>query len=209
MKLYIVEDNIILLQSLHILLQGEPDIEVTGTFESAQHALRALKKSEGDINVLLTDLGLPDMQGDQFIYEVKRYFPQILIIVNTICEESQAVFNAIRAGASGYMLKGSSPRELIEALYELYEGGAPMSPRIAKKVIGEFQNNQFEESYLLSSREQEVLKLIEQGYSYTECATSLCISRHTVNSHIKKIYQKLHAQNKSEALLRAKQKGIL
>lgn len=208
MRLYIVEDDLVLLRSLEILFGGEGAIEIVGSATRAEDALDKLGSIEAEI--LLTDLSLPGMKGIELICEVSQKLPGLLIIVHTISEENQTVFDAICAGASGYMLKGSSPRELIEALAELYEGGAPMSPRIAKKVIKTFQqNNTSSMESLLSTRELEVLKLIEQGLSYTECASHLCISRHTVNSHIKKIYHKLHASNKAEALLFAKQKGIL
>jgi two-component system NarL family response regulator len=149
------------------------------------------------------------MQGADLVSAVRTDFVDLQVIVNTISEDSQTVFDAIRAGASGYMLKGSSPRDLIAALFELYEGGAPMSPRIARKVIAQMHENIHTDEFLLSYREKEVLQLIEQGFSYMECAKKLSISRHTVNSHIKKIYQKLHAQNKTEALTKAKQKGII
>lgn len=207
MKVFIVEDNELLLKNLEILLCGEERIEVVGVSQSAEEALMKLEECEA--NILITDLGLPNMQGVELVSKVRKEYRDMLVIVNTISEDTQTVFDAIRAGASGYMLKGSSPRDLIGALFELYEGGAPMSPRIAKKVIAQMHDTLPNDEFLLSHREKEVLQLIEQGLSYTECASKLCISRHTVNSHIKKIYQKLHAQNKSEALTKAKQKGII
>jgi len=207
MKIFITEDNKILLKNLTFLLSGEKSMEVIGTATSAEECLKSIENLEVDI--LITDLGLPEMQGIDLISEVKKIYPNILIIANTIYEDNATVFQAIRNGASGYMLKGSTPREFIEAIEALHLGGAPMSPSIAKKVILEFQKYSFDESSLLSSREIEILKLIENGLSYSECATKLSISTHTVNSHIKKIYQKLHATNKQEAVLKAKQKGIL
>jgi len=207
MKVFIVEDNELLLKNLEILLSGEEQIEVVGTSNNAEEALAKLEECEAEI--LITDLGLPCMQGVELVSVVRRDFVDLQVIVNTISEDSQTVFDAIRAGASGYMLKGSSPRDLIAALFELYEGGAPMSPRIARKVIAQMHENIPTDEFLLSYREKEILQLIEQGFSYMECASRLSISRHTVNSHIKKIYQKLHAQNKTEALTKAKQKGII
>jgi len=205
--LFIVEDNLLLQKNLELLLNGEPEMEVLGTASSAEAALDALRECQPDI--LITDLGLPEMPGVALIQAVKARFPQVQIIANTIYEDNDTVFQAIRAGASGYLLKGSTPRILIEAIRELYEGGAPMSPRIAKKVIMEMQECAPEEQYLLTPREQEVLRLIEKGFSYAETGEALFISTHTVNAHIKRIYQKLHAKNRTEALTIARQKGIL
>ena len=207
MTLFIVEDNLLLQKNLELLLNGEPEMEVLGTASSAEAALDALRECQPDI--LITDLGLPEMPGVALIQAVKARFPQVQIIANTIYEDNDTVFQAIRAGASGYLLKGSTPRILIEAIRELYEGGAPMSPRIAKKVIMEMQECAPEEQYLLTPREQEVLRLIEKGFSYAETGEALFISTHTVNAHIKRIYQKLHAKNRTEALTIARQKGIL
>ena len=207
MTLFIVEDNLLLQKNLELLLNGEPEMEVLGTASSAEAALDALRECQPDI--LITDLGLPEMPGVALIQAVKARFPQVQIIANTIYEDNDTVFQAIRAGASGYLLKGSTPRVLIEAIRELYEGGAPMSPRIAKKVIMEMQECAPEEQYLLTPREQEVLRLIEKGFSYAETGEALFISTHTVNAHIKRIYQKLHAKNRTEALTIARQKGIL
>lgn len=207
MKLYIIEDNQILLQNLTILLNGENDIEVQGGAICAEDALKELQELE--IDIVITDMGLPGMSGVEFIKELKIVKPHIQIIANTICEDNETVFDAIRSGASGYMLKGSTPRELIEALHELYSGGAPMSSKIARKVILEMQSETANEQYLLTPKEKEVLRLIEKGYSYQESAKELSVSRHTINSHIKKIYQKLHAKNKQEALLQARKIGII
>src|SRR5208337_2908460 len=110
---------------------------------------------------------------------------------------------------SGYLLKGSSPREIIESLHSLYLGGVPMSPKIARKVIAEFQEIQVDDQYLLSEREKEILRGIEQGLAYKQIADKLSISPHTVHSHIKNIYEKLQVQNRQEALSKAKKSCII
>lgn len=207
MKLFIVEDDNLLLQNLNLLLSGENNIQVIGSSSSAEDALKKILNQE--IDILLTDLGLPQMQGVEFIQEVKKMDSRLQVIVNTINEDNETVFDAIRSGASGYILKGSTPRELIEAINELYEGGAPMSPKIARKVILEMQSVTINEQYLLSNKEREVLKLIEKGCSYLESAKELHVSKHTINSHIKKIYQKLHVKNKTEAIIQARKIGII
>ena len=130
-------------------------------------------------------------------------------MAHTVSESRESVFSAIKAGASAYILKGSRPVELIEALNELYEGGAPMSPRIARMVIQEFKDKETDDQNLLSQREKDVIKEIERGLSYQEMADKLTISQQTVHTHIKNIYKKLHASDRRDALLTARKKGII
>ncbi len=207
MKIAIVEDNETLLGSLKLLLDGEPDITVAGAFGSAEDALKGIGKSSPDI--MLVDLGLPGMSGVELIKRVKEKMPEVEIMAHTIFEDKENVFSAIKAGASGYLIKGSSPREIVEAIHILHHGGAPMSPRIARKVIMEFQDEGISEQYILSNREKEILREIENGLSYKEIASKLNISSHTVHSHIKKTYEKLHAKNRQEALITARRKGLI
>lgn len=207
MKIMIVEDNALLQQNLQFLFDGEANMQVTTVADSAEEALALFVASE--VEVAICDLGLPGMGGVELITELHRRAPSLQIIVNTVYEAQDMVFDAIRAGASGYILKGASPRELIDAVNELYNGGAPMSPRIARKVILEMQKDAIAEQYLLSPREVEVLKQIEAGMSYADTGEALGISMHTVNAHIKKIYSKLQAKNRAEALTKARQKGII
>lgn len=207
MRLIIVEDDPLLLENLRLLLGGERGIEVVGAFLSAEDARQSLEKSSPE--VMLVDLGLPGMSGIEFIKEAKADLPDVEIMAHTIFEDRDNVFSAIKAGASGYLLKGCAPGELVEALYALYRGGAPMSPKIARKVIAEFQDRGVEGQYLLSPREKEVLGFVEQGLSYKEISERLNISPHTVHTHIKKIYEKLQARDRKEAILKARKKGII
>jgi DNA-binding NarL/FixJ family response regulator len=149
------------------------------------------------------------MSGVELIRRVKRAYPDMDIMAFTIFEDRDTVFAAIKAGASGYILKGSSPRELLEALTSLSQGGAPMSPKIARKVIREFQPAGDEQVSPLSHRELEILKSIEQGLSYKEIADRRCISPHTVHTHIKNIYEKLQVKDRPNAILKARKKGII
>ena len=128
---------------------------------------------------------------------------------SAVFDDRDTVFSAIQAGASGYVLKGSTPREIVEALFELENGGAPMSPKIARAVIREFQESKVEEQYLLTPREQQILKGLETGLTYTELGDILSISPHTVHSHIKRIYEKLHAVDRKSALIQARRKGLI
>ncbi|HAK89278.1 MAG TPA: DNA-binding response regulator [Nitrospiraceae bacterium] len=211
MRLAIVEDNPLLLESLRLVLGGEKDINVVGAFGSAEDALAAIEKDNPEImpQVMVVDLGLPGMSGVDLIREIKEESPDIEIIAHTIFEDKENVFAALKAGASGYLLKGNGPRELIEGIHNLHEGGAPMSPKIARKVIIEFQEEGVQEQYLLTHREKEIVKEIENGLSYKEIAVKFNISPHTVHTHIKKIYEKLHAKDRKEALVKARKKGII
>jgi len=159
--------------------------------------------------VLLTDLDLPAMHGTELIRRAKRSYPDLDILAFTISEDRDTVFAAIKAGASGYLLKGSSPRELIEAIDTLRKGGAPMTPKIARKLIREFQDASATEDQLLSRREREIVKAIEQGLSYKEIADLCCISPHTVHTHIKNIYDKLQACDRQTAIIKARKRGLI
>lgn len=207
MRVVIVEDNRLLLENLRILLGGEPGVEVTGTFESAEEALGELRRCAPE--VLLADLDLPGLPGVELIRRAKRSFPELDIMVFTVFEDRDTVFAALKAGASGYILKGSSPRELVEALHTLQQGGAPMSPRIARKVIQQFQEGGDNEDQLLSHREKEIVKGIAQGMSYKDLADRLCISPHTVHTHIKHIYDKLQVSDRAGAINKARKKGLI
>lgn len=207
MKIAIVEDNQILLENLKLLLGGETNIEIVGACSSAEEALRSLDFSKAE--VMLVDLGLPGMSGVELIGKVKDKYPDLEIMAHTVFENRETVFSAIKAGASAYILKGNRAAELIDSLNKLHEGGAPMSPKIARMVIQEFQEKGANDQYLLSQREKEVLKEIERGMSYKEIASKLNISPQTIHTHIKKIYEKLQAQDRPDALLKARKKGII
>lgn len=207
MKIIIVEDDPLLLENLTLLLRGEEGITVTGAFRSAEDALKGLKKAAPE--VLLTDIGLPGMSGIELIKRAKEDLPELEIIAHTVFEDRDRVFSAIKAGASGYMLKGSSPRELIESIHALHKGGAPMSPKIARKIILELQDEATSEEFLLTQREKEIVKRVEEGLTYKAIGERLSISIHTVHTHIKNIYEKLQAKDRNDAIFKARQKGII
>jgi len=207
MKVSIVEDDVLLRQNLKLLLSGETGITVVSVYGSAEEALAGIKRSRPEI--LLADIGLPGMSGIELIGELKEQMPDLEIMAHTVFDDRETVFSAIKAGASGYILKGSTPRELIDALHTLAKGGSPMSPKIARKVIREFQDEGVDEQYLLSHRETEIVKEVENGLTYKDIATKLSISPHTVHTHIKNIYEKLHAKDRQGALVAARKKGII
>ncbi|HYA39739.1 MAG TPA: response regulator transcription factor [Syntrophobacteraceae bacterium] len=207
MRLVIIEDDSMLRENLRLLLAGEQGIEVVGAFGSAEDALERLHACQPDL--CLVDLGLPFLSGAEFIARAREQMPAMVIMAHTIHEDRETVFSAIKAGASGYLLKGSSSREIIESLHSLHSGGAPMSPRIARRIIVEFQENKVDERYILSEREKEILRGLAEGLAYKEIGDKLSISPHTVHSHIKKIYEKLQAQNRQDALTKARRKSII
>ena len=207
MKLAIVEDDPLLRENLKLLLGGEPGITVSGAYPSAEDALKSMRNSLPE--VVLCDLGLPGMSGIEFIKKIKTEAPSLEIMAHTVFDDRENVFSALKAGASGYLLKGCSPREIIEAIYELYKGGSPMSPKIARKVIHEFQDADMTEQYVLSQREKSILKCIELGMTYKEIAEDQSISSHTVHSHIKRIYEKLQTKDRTETLVKARKGGLI
>ncbi len=207
MRLAIVEDHAPLLENLKIILAGERDISIVGAYESAEKTLATLSQAAPD--VVLADLGLPQMSGIEMIRRIKAQMPRTDILVYTVFDDWRNVFAALKAGATGYILKGTSPRELIEAITSLHEGGAPMSPKIARMVITEFHDERAGDTNALTSREREILSGMEKRMTYRELAVQLSISPFTVRTHIKNIYEKLQAKNKEEAIRKARRDGVL
>jgi two-component system NarL family response regulator len=205
MRLAIIEDNLPLLDNLKLLLGGENGITVVGAFGSAEDALKGLEAVSPEL--LLVDLGLPDMSGLEFIKRVKAAMPELDIMVYTVFDDWPNVFAAIKAGATGYILKGTSPRELIEAIRNLHQGGAPMSRRIARMVVSEFHGENKSEQTSLSVREREILNDMNKSFTYKEIAANLNISPHTVRTHIKNIYKKLQTKSKQDAISKGIKQG--
>lgn len=207
MDIFIVEDDKKLLGSLTILLSGEPKIKVSGAFGTGEEALDALKTRRPD--VMLIDLGLPGISGVDLIGMAKAQYPDVECMALTVFDDKNTIFSAIRAGATGYILKGATPRQLIEALHTIHDGGAPMSPKIARAVVFQFQSATVQSANSLTNREIEVLQLLGKGQTYQQVAGQLNISFHTVHSHIKQIYEKLQAKGRQDALVKARKKGFM
>ncbi len=207
MQIAIVEDEPALLQTLSLILAGEPGFDVVATYRSAEEAIADLDRAGPDI--LLVDLALPGMSGVDLIRKIKGTRPCIDIIVYSGHGDRNTVLAAVKAGASGYLVKGATPRELIEALHSLIGGGAPMSPKVARTIINELRDQDIKDRPQLTSRQEELLRSLERGLSYKEMAEKHNISRHTVHTHIKNIYDKLDASDREEAIRRAKRLGIL
>lgn len=208
-RVVIFDDNKSFIDGMKILLMGNEQYYLSGTFSNAIHATQKVTKSQPDVIVM--DIKMPEVSGIQAVREIKAVFPKIQILMQTVFEDDNNVFAAICAGASGYLLKGTPPDRMLQAIQEVYEGGSPMSPTIARKVLSLFQN-QFcydNEFYNLTEREKEILRCLVDGQSYKMIADTLSISYHTVNAHIRKIYEKLHVNSSQEAISKAlKQKLV-
>lgn len=204
-RILILEDDPTLLKTLDMLFSGEPSFSSVRCARTGREALEILKAFRPDI--ALVDLGLPDMDGPEFIRQAKNTCPDVEFMAYTVHDDVDLIFSAIKAGATGYVLKGCSPKELIESVLDLYRGGVPMSPKVARALIREFQA--FSPGEVLTSREMNILKELDHGHSYKEIASRLKISYHTVHTHIKRIYEKLHARGRREAIKKARLKGLL
>jgi two-component system, NarL family, response regulator LiaR len=199
-KVALVEDNDLFRTALETIVSQEKDLTLAGSFTSAEKALSALEQYPPDIAIV--DISLPGMRGPELISRLKDKISQTQFMVCTIHDDNDTIFEALKSGASGYILKDPvTAIEIVKAIHDLYNGGSPMSPFIARKVIGTFQKPAINDvNSLLSQREKEVLELVSQGLLYKEVAIRLTISPETVKKHLKNIYQKLHVQNKVEAL---------
>ena len=199
-KVAIVEDNDHFRTALETIVNQEKDLTLAGSYTSAEKALSVLEQSPPDVAIV--DISLPGMRGTELIVRLKDKIRQTQFMVCTIHDDNDTVFEALKSGASGYILKDPvTAIEIVKAIHDLYNGGSPMSPFIARKVIGTFQKPTINDvNSLLSQREKEVLEQVAQGLLYKEIAIRLAISPETVKKHLKNIYQKLHVQNKVEAL---------
>lgn len=207
LQLFVVEDDPLLRQHLVALLDGEPSMKLLGSAGSAEEALKALEGVNPE--VMLVDLGLPGLTGIELIAALKEKKEAPLMMAHTVFDDRENVLSAIKAGASGYVLKGTAPRELVEALHALKAGGSPMSPRIARAVLRELQVRPTPEPDPLSPRERQILKLVDEGLTYKQIAERLCVSPHTVHSHIKNIYDQMQVRSRNEALAKARSKGLI
>lgn len=201
-KICIVEDLKEVRDGMTSLLTLDERFEVLATFPDAEKAAEDLPAWQPDIVIM--DINLPGMNGIECIKKVKPQCPQSQFIMFTIYEDDEKVFEALNAGASGYLLKKTPLGKISELLLELYTGGSPMSTQIARKVINRLRNNETTGNIdILSPRENEVLQCLATGSLYKEIAEKLSISTGTVRQHIHRIYEKLHVQNRTEALNKA------
>ncbi len=201
-KVAIVEDLEEVIDGLSSFIRVDEALQLTGVFRTAEAAALELPLINPDIVIM--DINLPGMTGIECIKQVKAVAPAIQFMMFTVYENNDQVFEALKAGASGYLLKKTPPLQIIESIKELQQGGSPMSATIARKLVTVFVNQTTakpsDEASVLSTREKEVLQLVAKGLLYKEIADQLGISFHTVRQHIGRIYEKLHVQNKTEAI---------
>jgi len=195
----IVEDLEDIRNGLAAIINMTREFTVLQTFSNAEDALDDLASLRPDIVIM--DIHLPGMSGIECIRRVHEQSKAIQFMMFTIYENSDTVFEALEAGASGYILKNSSPSKIIESLRELYQGGSPMNAEIAKKLVTRFQKRSLPENeYHLTPKEQKIIELMAKGYLYKEIAFELSNTVNTIKQHIRHIYEKLHVQNKAEAI---------
>lgn len=201
-KIAIVEDNKTTREGLETIVNLSPDFRCVCTCSTAEQALKELPKHEPEL--VLMDIQLPNMSGVDCLAQLKELLPQVKAIMVTVYEDPDRIFRALRAGASGYLLKRSTPEEVLNAMREVQQGGGAMSGEIARKVIGYFreQNTAKAEVDELTPREREVLELVVHGLSNKEIAERLSVTVDAVRWHLKHIYTKLHVHSRTEAALK-------
>jgi DNA-binding NarL/FixJ family response regulator len=196
----IVEDDVRVRGSLARLIDSTKGFCCVSQHPSAENALTELPVTQPE--VVIMDINLPGLNGVECVRRLKDLLPNTQVVMLTVYENTNIIFSALAAGASGYLLKQSSPEEIIEAIREVQNGGSPMTSHIARKVVASFQQvaNPVHDYEKLSLREQEVLDYLAQGYLYREIAEKLNISYATVHTHVRHIYEKLHVRSRTEAV---------
>jgi DNA-binding NarL/FixJ family response regulator len=196
----IVDDEKKLCKSIATFLNGSDGFRCASIYGSAEAALQHLQTDKPD--VVLMDINMPGMDGIECVRRLKALAPQIQILMLTVYEDTERIFKALAAGATGYLLKRLEPEELLQAIRDVHAGGSPMSNSIARKVVASFQAAHLagEQQNLLSQREQSVLDCLAEGLAYKQIADQLGISINTIRTHLRHIYEKLHVQSRTEAV---------
>jgi DNA-binding NarL/FixJ family response regulator len=201
-KVSIVEDSRGTRESLTELLGRAPSLRCVGAHANGEEALRQIPVEEPD--VVLMDINLPEMNGIECVTRLKERMPKMQVLMLTTYDENDLIFDSLRKGASGYLLKNMPTTELIQAIEQVHAGGAPMSMQIARKVVNHFQHINKPQSDMekLTKREHEILALLAKGYLYKEIADQLGIALSTVRAHLHAVYEKLHVQSRTEAVVK-------
>ena len=197
-RIIIFDDNSERLESVSMLLNVSEDLKCVGKFKNTANVLRNIHDTQPDL--ILMDIDMPGGDGIEGTHKIRQHYPKLPVIIQTIFDDNTRIFDCLRAGASGYLLKKSTPEKFLQSIREALEGGAPMSSTIANKVLNYFKENKPVDKYNLSSREKEILGLLVQGNSYKMIATQCGISYHTVSNHILNIYEKLYVNSATEAV---------
>ena len=198
-RILIYEDDIAFRDTLSILINGTDGFELKGAFENCDHIANHINKFQPD--VVLMDISMKGTNGLEGLRIIRGYNPNIPVLMLTVFDDNENIFHAICNGASGYLLKKTPPSKIIEAIQEVYNGGAPITSSIAKKILQMFPKTPARSAEIdkLTAREQEILQLLMKGYSYKMISAELTITIETVRTHIKRIYEKLHVHSASEA----------
>ena len=210
-KVAIFEDNPLLRDSLFHLINGSEGFICTGAFGDCSDLMRKVESAHPD--VILMDIDLPGMNGIEAVGKINQTHPEIMVIMQTVFNDNERIFQSITAGASGYLLKNTSPVRILESIREAATGGAPMTPSIAHKILEVFRSKkpalQTKDQSQLNERQQEILDCIFNGMSYKLIAEKLFISVDTVRYHVKNIYAILHVHSRDELISRGKGKSLL
>lgn len=202
-KVVLFEDNPQLREGLSMLIGGTEGYQVLGSFKDANNIINELQRNMPDI--VLMDIDMPGTNGIEAVKLVRNNYPDVKVLMLTVFDDNKNIFEALKAGANGYILKKTQPAKLLEYINDAYNGGAPMTASVATQVLNMFSklDSYGSTDYNLSDREKQVLQLLVNGYSYKMIAAEMFIAIDTVRSHIKKIYEKLHVNSKSEAVATA------
>lgn len=208
-KVVIFDDNDTLRDSITLLLGETKDLTLVGSYSHCLDVVQNLQDTQPD--VVIMDIDMPGMNGIEGVKLIRKNCPSVQILMFTVFDDEEKVFAAVKSGAAGYILKNAEPSQLVQAIVEVYNGGAPMTPGIARKVLQQFQTFLPEEKtdYHLSNREKEVLALLVSGFSYKMISAKLDITYDTVRAHMKKIYEKLHVASMTEAVAKAINQNLL
>lgn len=201
----IIEDNKYMRSGWEAYISSEPDLNVIASFGSCEEAFafRELKR----VNLLIMDIGLPGMNGIEGVRYARKHYPDMVVIMATVFDDDHHIFEALKAGAMGYLMKKVSPEELTAAIRDAWQGGSPITPNIARKVIGSFHKNHGEEQ--LNERELQILEKLATGVSYSAIGKEIFLSVDGVRYHIRNIYRKLQVHTRSEAVSRGISKKII
>ena len=207
LRVLLFEDNAALRESLTDLLASTADMRLVGAYPTAEAAERRVRQHEPGL--VLMDIDMPNRSGLEALAGLRAVYPQLDVVMLTVFDDNARVFEAIRQGATGYLLKSTPPHRLLDALRDAAAGGAPMTPSVARQVLNLFPKAPGPTQGQLTAQEQSILRLLVDGFSYKMIAAEMLISLDTVRFHIKNLYQKLHVNSATEAVAVALKRGMV
>ena len=207
MKIIFVDDDQVQLDRYTLVLHGESSLEIAGIYSDPRLAYAELESVLPDL--MITDIGMPNMSGIELIKKARAKLPEMEIIAITVHGDMPTVFDALKSGATGYLLKSISNQDMLKAIRELNSGGVPITPKIARAILLNMQMRASSISAVLSGKERNILRQINLGFGYKEVADKMCVSPHAIHYHVKSIYKKLDVNCRKDALLKAGKDGLL